>query len=528
MEDSNSPLGTPQSDINVQAYPNLAPNYVNSLPPSDSAIMPTIGQGQLAPAGPQGVPMAPLDPMKNIGGQGDVLSTIQQVNAASPAPKAPAAGESPDQFATADGVPTPVPQAADLSPEAKGLLNTFADREKANAALANAQQDKAVLDAKTNETMAAQMEAQQAVIAKKQSEFETNFADKTKYLDKVADELKSQDFTAAKVNGKRFWEHQSTGGKIMAGLAVALGGIGGALTGKGDNVGLDMVNKAIDRDIDEQKFNIDRGMEAQKMKSANLSQQASLGNNMLQEMRAKFQSDIAGETATRLLMVQQAQYKLSAIASGYESASVKEKAKYANAELEQQKLGLQMTLKQQLAQQQAMKSMMTDDLSQLTPMQMQQMGMSKETQESIIKTQERSVSGFEGITPDKESAAKFREKAGELIPGIAAIDRVMALRKDFNRFTDLATRAKIGAEIQGLIGKMRIPYTGPGILSPDEYKRMLKIIGDPNTIIAWTPAQEASMNQVKIKLQSDLSSDAKLFGLRQKPNKMQKYLTPVK
>ena len=525
MEDSNSPLGTPQSpsqpDWGYQSYPN-------ALPPSDSVILPTIGQGQLAPASPVGVPMAPLDPMKNIGGQGDVLSTIQQVNAASPAPKAPAAGESPDQFATADGVPTPVPQATDLSPEAKGLLNTFADREKANAALANAQQDKAVLDAKTNETMAAQMEAQQAVIAKKQSEFETNFADKTKYLDQVADELKSQDFSAPTVNGKRFWEHQSTGGKIMAGLAVALGGIGGALTGKGDNVGLDMVNKAIDRDIDEQKFNIDRGMESKKMKSANLAQQANLGNNMLQEMRAKFQSDIAGETATRLLMVQQAQYKLASIASGYESSAVKEKAKFANAELEQQKLGLQMTLKQQMAQQQSMKSLMTDDLSQLTPMQMHQMGMSKETQESIVKTQERMVSGWKGIVPDKEAAAKFREKAGEIQPALDSINRLQVLSKDFNKVTDLKQRAKVDTEIASLVGALRLPITGPGILTDSERKMLETVIGDPNKLASFSSFQQARMNQIKVKLANDLNSTANRFGLKPINSPVQKYLTPVK
>lgn len=56
-----------------------------------------------------------------------------------------------------------------------------------------------------------------------------------------------------KVDPNRYWNSQSTGNKILSAISLVLGGIAGQGNG---NVGLDIINKAIERDIDAQKADI--------------------------------------------------------------------------------------------------------------------------------------------------------------------------------------------------------------------------------------------------------------------------------
>ncbi len=94
-----------------------------------------------------------------------------------------------------------------------------------------------------------------------------------KYLDqeqlKQADEQraieqKHQDYQTEmdkyqneKLDSGRWFADSSTGSKIMAGIAVGLGAMGQAYGG-GDNPAVAIIDKAIDRDIAQQKFNIDQ------------------------------------------------------------------------------------------------------------------------------------------------------------------------------------------------------------------------------------------------------------------------------
>lgn len=60
-----------------------------------------------------------------------------------------------------------------------------------------------------------------------------------------------EDARNAKVDG---WANATTGTKVLAGIAIALGGFGQAFQG-GENQGLKVINQAIDRDIELQKIN---------------------------------------------------------------------------------------------------------------------------------------------------------------------------------------------------------------------------------------------------------------------------------
>lgn len=61
-----------------------------------------------------------------------------------------------------------------------------------------------------------------------------------------------QKYMDQKVDPERFYKNQSTGSKIAGALSLILGGIGSGITG-GENVGLKMMQTAVERDIEAQK-----------------------------------------------------------------------------------------------------------------------------------------------------------------------------------------------------------------------------------------------------------------------------------
>jgi hypothetical protein len=487
-------------------------------------------EANMAAQMPQG--LGPLDPMKNIGGVQDVAAATnvlqQGVNAQQAAAQAAQPGT--DSFALQQAAPQQTPaQLPTPDNSANQMLGTFNTQQRANAAIANATADKAAAEAVIYQKQIEEQEKQALKQQERIDKFETDFNDKSKYMENALTQLKQQDFSRPEINGKRFWENQTTGGKIAAYLAVALGGLGGALTGKGDNVGLDMVNKAIDRDIDEQKFNIERDLETRKMKSQNAMQQAQLGQNMLGDLIQKFGSVQAGESAKRAMSLQMVQNKLAAIASGTEASVVKERAKSLNAQLEQQKIATLQQLKAQQAQQFMQRQLATADLTQLTPLQLQQAGLSKETMDAVADTQARTINGFEGIAKDKEAASNFQKYVGELQPALGSINRINELKKSLNKF-DLSSpaRAAIETEVATLAGALRVPIVGTGPLTDAERVFLQGLVGNPNKILTLDSLQAARLSQIQKKLNDDINAVAKSYGLRPKTDNVKKFLTPVK
>lgn len=137
----------------------------------------------------------------------------------------------------------------DISPDVIKKMNAAdaaqLDAAKAGADAANA---KSVLEgqeaikraaevAQFNEAEALRQQAEQAAINKRQAKLDAMGAD----------------YAGMKIDSNNYWADKSTGDKIMAGLAIGLGGYGGR-----PNIALENLNKAIERDIDIQKANIDK------------------------------------------------------------------------------------------------------------------------------------------------------------------------------------------------------------------------------------------------------------------------------
>lgn len=72
-----------------------------------------------------------------------------------------------------------------------------------------------------------------------------------------------------KLNPNRYWQEMNTGSKILAGIGLALGGLGGAGTG-GKNYAADVVNGAITRDLEAQKSDLANKVEVLGKRSSNV------------------------------------------------------------------------------------------------------------------------------------------------------------------------------------------------------------------------------------------------------------------
>lgn len=133
------------------------------------------------------------------------------------------------------------------------------------------QQNKTIEDI-TKEQEMAEMRRQQEIF------------DRSQEIDNAAKEIGSQ-----KIDANRFWANKSTGDKILAGISLFLGGFAQGAFGAPNNA-LQIINRAIDRDIDEQKANFSAKREA-------LADKRSVYRDMFERFKDQDQARAASKIA---------------------------------------------------------------------------------------------------------------------------------------------------------------------------------------------------------------------------------------
>lgn len=93
-----------------------------------------------------------------------------------------------------------------------------------------------------------------AANVEQQQKLQAEMEQKRQALDAEHQQL-IQQYQSGKIDPHRVWGDMSTGNKILASVSMVLGGLGSGLSG-GPNVAMEVINKAIDRDIDAQKENM--------------------------------------------------------------------------------------------------------------------------------------------------------------------------------------------------------------------------------------------------------------------------------
>jgi hypothetical protein len=78
----------------------------------------------------------------------------------------------------------------------------------------------------------------------------------------------------------------------------------------------------------------------------------------------------------------------------------------------------------------------------------------------------------------------------------------------------MTKRAQMQTELAALVGQLRLPFTGPGAMTNEEYKRLAETIGDPTKFAAMPAWERVKLQTVLKKLNGDLKTRAKAAGLQ--------------
>lgn len=152
---------------------------------------------------------------------------------------------------------------------AQAQLQSLEQRKNINQNLGDAQaagfSQEADVKQKAAEDFQKQQEASQLALAKAMKDADARDA---------ALRAKIAAANAEKIDPERYWNSRSTGGKILAGIGIILGGMGQGLMRRGENPAMQVINKAIDDDIAAQKGHIENSWKA-------ISQQHELDDNSL-------------------------------------------------------------------------------------------------------------------------------------------------------------------------------------------------------------------------------------------------------
>jgi hypothetical protein len=177
------------------------------------------------------------------------------------------------------GEAVPVPSPAAESPQSAQGPQTV-DITETQRKLYGDKEMKASHEAQVSEIGAykAHMDAEAALSTAKQTQADRLTLENAKFIDTELQQrheedkakaerlsqyqAKKDEYNGLTVDSRRMWNDASTGDKLLATVAMALGGMGMALQGRAGNPAWDIIDKTIDRDIDQQKANINqRGRE---------------------------------------------------------------------------------------------------------------------------------------------------------------------------------------------------------------------------------------------------------------------------
>lgn len=283
-------------------------------------------------------------------------------------------------------------------------------------------------------------------------------------MDKAA-----QDEAAMVANRKDFWADKSTGAKVLAGISIFLGGLGG-----GENQAMKIINQAIDRDNEAFK----QKLQARK--------------DMTAAQRAKFDADIAkfGDIESYLNQRKLTALELTKSQLAQKEAQLQDPAAKAKLQTMFAQLDLQ---KQSMLAEQASKA--AERSEKLAP--------------RIVRVGDRDM-----VAPSPEAAKELRASYAGVLDAKQAIgDLAKILDKPSSA---LSPEERQRAEsIQGLlVGKLREAIVGPGTMNENDYQRILKLIPNTSAIFQSRARSKVALETLIKSIDSGFNSKMKAAGMQ--------------
>lgn len=131
------------------------------------------------------------------------------------------------------------------------------------------------------------------------------------------------------------------------------------------------------------------------------------------------------------------------------------------------------------------------------------------------------VPGY-GQVKTKKEAMDIRAAKADADEAIGLIDEVKELGKNV-AWWDRKKINLIDQKKKILAGKLRLPLTGPGAMTEDEYQRLVDTMGDPSNLFSTEEIQNAKLDELKGTLNKSVLSK---FNASASPNQPQQPITP--
>lgn len=112
-----------------------------------------------------------------------------------------------------------------------------------------------------------------------------------------------------------------------------------------------------------------------------------------------------------------------------------------------------------------------------------------------------------GFAKNKQQADSLIKVKNENQPAIRATERIMEIITTdplvLARFNPIK-RAAMNTELIALVGNLRVPFTGPGVLQQAEFERLKNAIGNPVSLFSLPPIEKAKIRMVQQILQTKI------------------------
>lgn len=255
-----------------------------------------------------------------------------------------------------------------------------------------------------------------------------------------------------KVDPNRVWNQSSTANKIVSVFSILMSGIGSGIAGGTQrNMALDVLDNAINQDIDAQK--------------ANIRKKESLYSENLRLLGDERQAALA--TKSQLLSVAQAQIQAIGLKTNSQEAKAKELS--ALGQIEMQKA----QIRQQLQKDQVV-SQMAGGGTSMSDAQIQQMP--EEIRKRAVK-----VGGKYVLALDDQAAKSSREIIGSHDSMMSNLDELINLRKQYGAET---IPGPVKAKMQNIASNLELAMKESkklGTLDAGAERYMKKIVADPTS-----------------------------------------------
>lgn len=276
------------------------------------------------------------------------------------------------------------------------------------------------------------------------------------------------------------WANASTGQKVAASIAIVLGAVGQSLKG-GKNLGLEVINQQIDREIDLQKANLQN-----KKDYTN-----SLANSyrIMREMGA---DDMQATAAMKIAALEKVKMKMEqmAYASGSQEAIQAARKNIGQLDIQQG----------QLAQ-----SMMAQAQDQL---------LKQYKPERIIPGLGVAMAGSDA------DVSKFRETYGDMISAKSSVSDLLSLTSKGLKSVTPELVAQADVLVNALKGQMRTAIVGPGAMSESDVKILENVIANPTKLLTLDSSNKTRLQTLLRVIDRKIGTGAKLLGLDYKPSEI--------